>query len=301
MRSARFFIVSLIVCLSALGGVAQANEVRIFKPMKEGVSPMELRTEAMAEGYAQAVLEEAQRMLPGELGEVRTELFKAYLLDHATPYVQGYKILSAQSMEGGLILSLDVQVNKQTLRDGLKGMGLFATLVTPQPATVVWPDNFDEEFVMKLQGLMTLTGIQAAQDVLPSFAVELGAENTFKGRLEIDKREWVAINKDMAVVWFDLWSRYFNRNNATQSRVNVYKLSVAGWFSPDAALEFDQVLHDWDSTVQEVQLVELDMQPAGVGGTWEMRLLSGERLDMLLKSYLPQRGLTYQLSENTEK
>jgi len=284
-----------------LVGVASASEVRVFKPMEEGVSPMALRKTAMAEGFAQAVLEEAKLMLPGDMDEVRTELFKAYLKDHSQPYIQGYKVLSSQSMEAGLILRLDVKVNKLTLRNGLKSMGLFTTMNSPQSASVVWPEDFDEASMTQLQGLMTLTGIQAVQGASPTFVIEQGPKEIYKARFELDTREWVSTNKDMSVVWFELWSRYFNRSEANVNRANVQKLSVTGWFSPDAALEFDRVLQSWDSTVQEVRLVELDMQPSGVGGTWEVRLLSGDRLAMLLQGYLPQRGLTYQISEDAGK
>jgi hypothetical protein len=48
--------------------------------------------------------------------------------------------------------------------------------------------------------------------------------------------------------------------------------------------------------VQEVQLVELDMQPTGVGANWEVRVVNGERLDVLLRGFLPQRGLSYQMT-----
>ncbi len=300
MRNARYIIVFFVVCLM-LASVAQAGAVRVFKPMEEGVSDMELRRRALNEGFALAVLDDAKLMLPGTMDEVRTELFKEYMQTHAKPYIQGYKVLSSESMEGGLILSLDVRVNKPTLREGLKKMGLFATTQAPQSAAVTWPDTLNEESMAQLQGLITLTGLQLEQDVLPSFSIEPGPEKTFKGRLESDKREWVAINKDMAAVWFSLWGQYFTRSEVPRYGASVQKLSVSGWFSPDAALEFDRVLHAWDSAVQDVQLVELDMQPTGVGGTWEVRLLNGDRLDMLLKSYLPQRGLSYQLAEETEK
>ena len=76
---------------------------------------------------------------------------------------------------------------------------------------------------------------------------------------------------------------------------------MAGWFSPDAVLEFGRVLRVWDSAVQEVQLVEMDMQPSGVGASWEMRILNRDRLNMMLQGFLPQRGLSFQLSEDTEK
>lgn len=300
MRNIKYILITFVLgCVLVTS--AFAGEVRVFMPKDEELSHMALRNKAMAEGFALAVLEEAKVMLPGELDEVRSELLKEYMRAHAKPYIQGYKILSTQAMEEGITLNLDVRVNKRSLRSGLRSMGLFATTLAPQAASVTWPEDISEEAMAQLQGLMTLTGIQNTPEVFPAFKLEPGPEKTFKGRMELDKQEWVSINKDMAVVWFNSWSKFFNRNENQQVRVGVQKLAVAGWFSPDAALEFDRVLHSWDSAVQDVQLVELDMQPTGVGGTWELRLISGERFDMLLRSYLPQRGLTYQMSEDAKE
>ena len=284
-----------------LAGLAGAGEVRVFMPMEKDLSRMALRNQAMAEGFSQAVLEDAKVMLPGDMDEVRTELFKQYLVEHAKPYIQGYKILSSQDMDAGLILRLDVKVNKKSLRDGLKRMGLFEKIKSPQAATVIWSENMDEAAMVQLQGLVTLTGLQVGGAAYPSFTLGAGPENTYKGHLVLEGHEWVAANKDMSVVWFELWGRFFTRSELTASRIKAQTLSVAGWFSPDAALEFDRVLRGWDSAVQEVHMVEMDMQPTGVGASWEMRILNSDRLNMRLQGFLPQRGLSFQLSEDAEK
>jgi len=301
MRSARFLIFLFVCVFLVLSGLAVAGQVRVFKPMEEDMSPMQLRSQAMAEGFAQAVLVDAQAMLPGDMDEVRTELLKQYLIGHAKPYIQGYKILSSQDMDAGLILRLDVKVNKKTLRDGLKRMGLFATVETPQIASVTWPEDMDAIAIEQLQGLVTLSGLQVENLTSPSFTLSLGPEKTYKGVLVNEGHEWVAMNKDMSVVWFDLWARFFTRSELTASQAKAQTLSVSGWFSPDAALEFDRVLRGWDSAVQEVRLVEMDMQPTGVGASWEVRILNIDRLNMMLQAFLPQRGLNFQLSEDAEK
>jgi hypothetical protein len=299
MRNRLFFIGFIFLLFQS--GLAVAGEVRVFKPMEQELSHMQLRSQAMAEGFAQAVLEDAQIMLPGDMDEVRTELFKQYLILHAKPYVQEYKVLSFQDMDAGLILRLDVKVNKRTLRDGLKRMGFFATLKAPQVAAMVVPEGMSEEAAVQLQGLVTLSGMQVADVSFPSFTLELAPEGAYKGRLVIKDREWVAINKDLAVLWFDLWGRFFTRSELMASRVKAQTLSVSGWFSPDAVLEFDRILRGWDSAVQEVQLVEMDMQSTGVGASWNVRILNSDRLNMMLQAFLPQRGLSFQLSEDVVK
>lgn len=297
MRCARFFI-CLCVCLIWLVATASAGEVRVFKPKEKDVSPMALRNQAMAEGFALAVLDAAKPMLPAPLNEARAELFKEYLADHAKPFVLGYNILSSQDMDAGLIVRMDVKVNKKTLREGLKRMGFFATAQGAKVAAVAWPDDLDEEALAQLRGLVTLTNIQVTDSVLPSFTLTRGPKEAYKARLTLGDREWMAGGKDMATVWFELWGKYFSRSEAKSFRSSTQLLSISGWFSPDGVLEFDRVLRDWDSAIQEVKLVEMDMQPAGVGASWDVRIVNMNRLNSKLQAYLPQRGLSFKLSEN---
>lgn len=299
MRMTRYFILAAL-CLAVLTSTALAGTVRIEKVLEEGEekSPMLMRSEALAEGFAQAVVDEAARMLPGTLGEDRVVALRNYLTGYARPYIQGYKILFSEVLETSVTLEMDVTVNKKNLRSGLKKLGLMRTVNAPLPGGVIWPEDINEDTLLKLQELMVMSGIQQTEGALPAFTLEPGTGKTYKARLETSEKEWMFINKDISAVWVELWGRYFNQTDVAQAKVGALVLTIAGWFSPDAALEFDRVLHGWDSAVQDVKLVELDMQPSGVGGTWEFRLLSGERLASMLNGYLPQRGLTYQLSED---
>lgn len=293
------FCIIILVCLMA--SIALAREVTLSLPADEELSSMALREKAMAKGFAMAVVSEAMTMLPGKLDAKRAELLQKYYTTHAKPYIQGYKILTSKISDQGVYIGLDVNVNRKNLRQGLKSMGLFTTSVSPVKASVAYPDDLDEQIMEILQGLVILTGVEPTEDGMPVFSLENGPEKTYKARLTTEDKEWLSIQKDLSVAWFNVWKRYFSHEASTGIKIGTKKLIVAGWFSPDAVLEFDRVLRGWESAVQEVQLVEMDMQSSGVGGTWDLRLLSSEKFDMLLKSYLPQRGLTYHLSEEGEE
>jgi len=296
MRIVRnIFLAGLWLCLLASAG--QAASVRVFKAGEAEVSPMQLREQAMAEGFAQAVVDEARAMLPAGLDEARAELLRLYMVDHAKPYVQGYKILSSEAMDAGLILNLDVIIDRTALRGGLKAMGFFATMAAPQPVNLAVSGDLTQEEGSTLMDLMVLTGLRRETAGAPVFTLEKGSEGMFLAHLDAATGRWTARGKELAPVWFDLWGRFFTSPEAAAQRTDMRELSVAGWFSPDAALEFDRVLRGWDSAVQEVRLVELDMQPSGVGASWHLRLVNGERFAMLLGGYLPQRGLTHLLTE----
>lgn len=289
-------ICCFLMCLMIFPSMAGAGTVDVFRPVEENVSPMEMRTRAMAEGFALAVLDEAQVMLPG-LDALRAEALKMYLTGHVKPYIQGYKLLSSKEVDEGLEMRMDVRINKRTLRNGLKKLGLFQTLKSPLVASVAWPEDISGDEMAVLQGLITMTGLELEDGTYPAFFLEYTKEKAYKGRMILDNREWLSINKDLAVVWVDLWARYFDQSQSKIAPAKTQLLTISGWFSPDGILEFDRVLRGWDSAVQEARLVEMDMQPTGTGATWDVNILNRDRLDMLLQSFLPQRGLTFQMTQ----
>lgn len=290
------FLITVACCLLA-AWPALAGQVQVFEPMAEGMSQRDLRDKARAQGFAQAVLDEAVVMLGNKLPEARTALLKEYLLGHAEPFIQGYKVVSSQDYPEGLSLTMDVRVDRRTLRDSLGGMGLFATLSQPQPATVVWPGDLTDEELQALHDLINLTGIVPTEGASPVFTLERGGDkNTWKCHLSYDGQEWLAVNSDMAKAWFTLWPRFFDRPTAQAAQTGGETLTVSGWFSPDGVLEFDRVLHGWDGAVQNAQLVTMDMQPTGAGATWTLSVVNRDRLEMLLNAFLPQRGLSFHLA-----
>ena len=292
----KYILLFTVTCCLLAAWPALASQVQVFEPMAEGMSQRDLRDKARAQGFAQAVLDEAKVMLGDKFSEARAALLKDYLLSHAEPFIQGYKVLSSQDFSEGLSLTMDMRVDRRTLRDSLGSMGLFATLTQPQPATVVWPGDLSDEELQALHHLINLTGIAPTEGGSPVFTLERGSDKgTWKCHLSYDGQEWLAVNADMATAWFTLWPRYFDRASVQAAQTGGETLSVSGWFSPDGVLEFDRVLHGWDGAVQNARLVTMDMQPTGAGATWTVSVVNRDRLEMLLNAFLPQRGLSFHL------
>ena len=296
MHFFRLTLFLLFFCLIVVPMV-EARQVQVFKAAEEDESPMQARSEALNEGFAKAILEEAFVMLPGSLDEVRSESLRLYFMDRAKPFIQGYKVLSSQAMDAGLILTLDVRVNRGGLRKELERLGLFVTSVDEVGADVTWPEDATEDEAALMQRLINMTGVSQIQGETPRVLIERGPETTYRGTIFLAEGERSLVGKDLSAVWVELWAYHFNRKTAEAVAVARDALTVSGWFSPDAALEFDRVLRSWDTAVREVKLVELDMQTSGVGGVWELRPIDRTRFETMLEGFLPQRGLSFQLSQ----
>ncbi len=78
-------------------------------------------------------------------------------------------------------------------------------------------------------------------------------------------------------------------------------LVVNGWFNPEGVREFARKLKSWDSAVQEVQLLDVEMKPTAVSASWSLEVSDQWVLRSYLNDYLPPRGLTFNLKGLTEE
>lgn len=278
---------------------AMARSVEVFMPKEEGVSSMQLRAQALDEAFAEAVFQESKSLLPSQLSDTRAALFREVLVKKAGEYVLGYDSVSVVPAEEGITLKANVNVNRSALREGLKEMGLFATASKPMPVAFAIGELSPEDRE-QLAALMELTGVEMASSGVAKFGLDKNEKGIFDAHLKAPGAMWQSRGKDLSVVWDQLWSKYFVRKQADQPRTGAAVLRIAGWFTPDGAREFDRVLRKWDGAVSEVRLIELDMLASGVSGMWEIRIRNRSLLTGRLDSFLPDRGLSYTLSNDSE-
>lgn len=293
-----FFLTLILTCLATLPAFAGNIEVSVVE--EENESSMELQNRAMNEAFAEAVHKEALRLLP-PLGEKRSALLREELKEKAGYYVLGYDKVQTEPSEDGLTMRMNVKINRQALRDGLKAMGVFST-ARERLSTDVRVKGLNEEDRMKLKGLMLLTGIDPSSDVdSPAIMISKDEKEMFDAQMRIPGRVWRGRGKDLGVVWNDLWKRYFTRQMAQAPKTGMATLRIAGWFTPDGVREFDRILRKWDGALSDVQLLELDMQASGVSGIWSAHILNRELLTGRLEAFLPDRGLSYSIDEKADE
>lgn len=287
-----------IVCVSILliAFTAHARQIQVFVPAEEGTTSMQLRQKAANEAFAEAVTATALELLPGQISEERRLLLKEYFSERAGGYLIGYKEVASNREETGLNLTMDVNVNRKTLRTGLQDMGIYYTADRQLPVTFRHQGELTQEDLESVRQLILLTGLKRDLDVQPEFLLQREGEKLWKGRLIFEGRDWVSIKKDIPELWFDLWKRYFGRKEMRENASSSTQLRISGWFTPDGVHDFDRVLQGWVSAVQEVRLVEMEMLPSGVAATWDVRVVNGGLLESRLRAFLPARGLEFGIS-----
>ena len=269
--------------------------VKVFTPAQEGVSATDLRQKAMLAGFAQAVSQLAVRLLPCDIGEVRTGLLATVMETRADHYVLSYREVQAAHSAEGFRLEMEVEVDRRLLRDDLRALGLAASCQGRLAFALEPGDGLIPEDMDGLRDLARLAGMNVTPGVTPRLKAYRVGEDLITGELATPEGVWAASGPNAAAVWIELWGKYFARLEALANTGGGQMLMVSGWFTPDGVFEFDRVLDGWDLAVSEVRLVDVDMVPTGVEARWSIQVTDKARLASLLDGWLAGRGLTYSL------
>lgn len=285
---------------------AYAVKVQIFKPVdpEKEVSQRTLRQEAVTEAFAQALFSEATRMLPGSLSAERTEALKKSFGSYYEEYINGYKDMDVKSGEDGVSVSIDVSVNRKSLRAAMKRMGLFSSAEVPAQIHVL-----NEKYTLnearqqdqnkKITELSVLYGLRddtvTDSNGTAVFSVRHASKKRWAGDLQSSRGKWFASGSSMERVWRELWGKYFGSENIEALMNPKAVLVVNGWFNPDGVREFGRKLKSWDSAVQEVNLLDVKMKPTAVSASWALEVSDQWVLRGYLNDYLPPRGLIFSL------
>ncbi len=144
-----------------------------------------------------------------------------------------------------------------------------------------------------LYGLRNATVADDGSAVL--FSVNHVSKKRWTGELQSSMGKWAASGSSMERVWRDLWERYFGSENVDALTNPKALLVVNGWFSPEGVREFGNKLKTWDSAVQEVELLDVEMKPTAVSACWSLEVSDQWVLRGYLNDYQPPRGLSFSL------
>lgn len=305
----------LAVVILGTANPANAVKVQIFKPVdpQKEVSPRVFRDEAVSQAFAQALFSEAMRMIPGSLSPERSEALKEAFGQRYEEYIAGYKDMDVKQSEDGVSVRIDVNVNRKSLRDALKKMGMFVSAGQMIPSNILVSnekyslnDEQQAEQNEKINSLIALYAIQNATvsgdvEKVVEFSVRHASKKRWNGEFKSTHGKWFASGTSMEKVWRNLWERYYGSQD-TQALMNPKAvLVVNGWFNPEGVREFARKLKSWDSAVQEVQLLDVEMKPTAVSASWSLEVSDQWVLRSYLNDYLPPRGLTFNLKGLTEE
>ncbi|WP_174408072.1 hypothetical protein [Desulfovibrio psychrotolerans] len=308
MLSMVFRAVALVAVMLCAGGgfvsppAAHARVVQAMwyeTPPADGrftSPPPATRDAARVAAFAEAVAAEASDLTHGGIPEERLVLLREHLVPGATSFVVSYSELGVEEAPGGKVLSVDVQVNRDAVRQELRRLGIPATLSVPVGYKPVY-GTLPSEAWEALGRLHVLYGVR------PDSGARLEL------RLEYANKLWAISLHDGAgaprfaqaakleEAWNKAWGSLFAAQAASSVQTSSVVLGVEGWFTPDGVEAFDTMLLEWTDVLDGVSLQDVRMESAGISGRWTVTVLDKARLESRLAEYAANRRLSYSLKD----
>jgi hypothetical protein len=297
------FVIFAVLALTAAIPMGQlpalARTVQVSPLDETSPSGLADKQELLQRGFRQAVFQEALDILPAPLDEERRQLLLEHLKPLADRFVRSYS-------ERGLgaapttpdqeprPVAVEVDVNASLLERHLRRTGIYYTASGLQPFNFV-PGDLPPGAWNELGRLQTLTGLHVRAVEMPRLVLEHG-ENVWTGLLETEEHVYQAEHPELEQVWFQLWGDFFSRPELEQAGAHAVDLRVSGWYTPDGVYAFDRLLREWKTDLQGLELRSLRMDTSGIVARWRVRLRDEQDLQTRLETYLPSRGLTWELS-----
>lgn len=324
--------VSLCLCgciaaaaLGAFAAPAGAELLRVKASADVGLPQAQARQQALERALAQAIFEEARRMLPAPVPQARLDSLRAHFAPMAQGYVLTYQeVLAAKPQDGhavgssgsaspsgagasaspaphplaaagnSLELEVDVEANRPNLRLALTRLGFFVGLPQPLEFVLRLGAGVTEKDARELQSANLLLGIAPrkadAGQQLAEVNLERLPQGYYKAVLRQDAKAFVADAASLPALWLDIWGKYFVETQR-QAGPGMQRLHVAGFAGVDAALELLQAMTAWDEAIQEAKLAVLEMDGVTVGAQYTCRVINQQALDKRLGEALASRKL----------
>jgi hypothetical protein len=300
---------ALLVLVPALAEPALAEAIRVNAAADAGAAPAQARQQAQERAFAEAVHQSAQQLLPAPLAEPRAGLLRQFLTPRAVDLVQSFQEAPAKpapappaaapaaspsasgpAQSAPLALELDVEVNRAALGDLLLRLGLLAGPRHPGVFALSLGSGVAEQDLKPLAGLMALQNLARVAQAPVQLSLERLPQGYYKAVLRQDAKVYVADSQELALLWLDIWGRYFSAREQ-QPGGGARPIEVSGFVQADGALDFTRTLSSWDDCLRDVQLHVVDIRPGNSAARWSARVTNPERLDARLREYLPGRKL----------
>lgn len=317
-----------VVVLCVFAAPARAESLRVKASADTGLPQAQARQQALERALAQAIFEEARRMLPAPVPQARLDALRAHFAPMAQGYVLTYQeVLAAKPQDGhagsssgsaspsgagasaspaphslavgALELEVDVEANRANLRLALTRLGFFAGPPQPLEFVLRLGAGVTAKDATELQSANLLLGIAPGKGEpgqLPEASLERLPQGYYKAVLRQGGKSLVADAASLPALWLDIWGKYFVETQR-QDGPGMQRLHIAGFVGVDAALELLQVMTGWDEAIQEAKLAMLEMDGATVGAQYTCRVINQQALDKRLGETLASRKL--RLSDQT--
>jgi hypothetical protein len=286
----------LLVCFAGAAR-ADVHRVELTKQMKQGAELTFNATE-QRKALSRAVLKEAEQILAGTLPRARKKVIREFLRGNVDDFVLSYSEQQYLEDEATGVLSLEVSVNTQSVKEELKRWGTYYTAAREWSYRLEVRGKLGRKKELRLADLESMSGLRRERNALaPVFFLRPPEKDgdRWEALLQQKGEETVYLAESLDGLWLKTWSDFFSRREVRLRVERVLRLSASGWSTSTGIRHFHSVLAGWSTKLDRAVLQSIRFEPEGLGGVWTVYTLTPTELRRQLESYLPPRRMDFRL------
>jgi hypothetical protein len=302
LAATRGSILAVLACFFLLvfssgRGQADVHRVELKKQMKQGTK-VSFDAAEQKKALSRAVLKEVDQILAGTLPKGRKKVIQEFLQGKVDDFVLSYS--EQQYLEDGNtgVLSLEVNVNTQSVKDELKKWGTYYTAFREWAYRLEIRGSLPTDKELRLADLESMSGLRRERGVLSPVFVLRPPETEgghWESLLRNNGEETVYLANSLEKLWLKTWSEFFSLKEVRLRVERIMELSASGWSTSTGIRHFDALLGEWSTKLDRAVLQSVRFEPGVISGTWTVYTLTPSKLRSQLESYIPSRGLNFRL------
>ncbi|MCF8086093.1 MAG: hypothetical protein K9J48_04295 [Desulfohalobiaceae bacterium] len=288
----------LLVCLAGTGRT-DVHRVELKKHVMQDAE-LTFDAEEQEKALSRAVLKEAEQILAGTLPRGRKKVIQKFLRRKVDDFVLSYSEQQYMEEKNTGVLSLEVNVNTQSVKDELKKWGTYFTAAREWDYRLDVRGTLDREEELSLADLESMSGLRRDRKAPgPVFVLLPPREegDHWEALLRRNGEETLYMAQSLDKLWLKTWSDFFSLREVRLRVERMMRLSASGWSTSTGIRHFDSLLGEWSTELDRAVIQSIHFEPEGLGGTWTVYTLTPAELRSRLKSYISSRSLDFRLEE----
>ncbi len=276
------------------------QQVKVEMPLEDDSSFRQMERKVLRKGFNLAVIQEASRIVPGELDQVRSDILSEHLFRQIDDYILGYRIFARQELEDSMAMEMEVNVDSGALRAELQNLGVYYTSAGFWSYDLGTRGAGPEDFQL-LQRLQLVTGVKVDADAETSVELQRIAGGQWSGIIRHKNLYHQITGGDLSDVWFGLWSYFFSQQEVVTALTQELTLVTRGWTTTEAVKIFNERLISWEKEVESGRILYVHNNVPDLRAAWSLTSFNADYLEKRLERYLPGRGVYFNIYDTNKR
>ncbi len=283
-----------------------AEKIKITYKPEYRMSYNQMYARALQQAYSTAFVTSARQFLPQNFSAKRLKIMEELYRPSAERFVKNYKKGYSATVENGLELEIDAEMNVELIYNELESLGFLDTRVQLNSSRVEYGEGLkvEKEMTQNIQRAVERKITTSVLPVLNFFDVveapwamlTILVENKngiwiVRATAEDDK-VFIGKGKNFFAAWTTVWKKLVKYIYPAQEKGRA-TLEITGWYTPTGVQDVDKLVRSWNDSIRNTEFLSVSFDNEEIQARWSFEIFELEKLQRALLNNIAKKNLRY--------